>query len=267
MPLTSFTRCMASKRRGAYIKGGSNKQDISPETKELIQQARDPDDLSWQEGPGIQQPVELDLGTEERRRALQYSVPYKGYEAKVDNGVEGIKYWPHEGDNLDTEPPLPVLMVTRVKTLHGEPYWNKYYCRQIGIGIREELNQRVFLPNLPSVGLLLYRIKHLIKITPVTFPQGMPEDFSPDTHGFKLTSRGEFIVTPTKGESLESIAQRAEWMKITNADVSREARKHWDNPYNSPLGNSNYHQDTRWIDKKKGDSEYVKNKANRRKWS
>jgi len=267
MSVTSFTRCMASRRRDGYIQGGSNKQDISQEAKDLIQKARDPDDLSWQEGPGVEKPTELDLRTTERDRALQYLVSYKGYDTKVDNGVEGIKYWPHTGDNVDPEPASPVLMVTRIKRLFGEPYWNKNYCRQIGIGYNENINKRVFLPNLPSVGLLLYRIKHLIKITPITFPQGMPEDFSPDTHGFKLTSQGEFIVTPTKDESVESIAQRAEWMKITRDDVAKEGRRHWDAPFNSPLGNSNYHRDTTWIDKKKADSEYVKNKASRRKWS
>ena len=57
-----------------------------------------------------------------------------------------------------------------------------------------QVGSRVFLPNLPSVCALLYKIKHVVEITPVTFPKGMPDDFHPDTHGFKLTPMGEFIV-------------------------------------------------------------------------
>merc|ERR1719383_790341 len=91
-------------------------------------------------------------------------------------------------------PPSPVLMVSRVKKLYGEPYWIKDYCAQIGLGVDEKCGKMAFLPNTPSVGLLLFKIKHLVKITPVTFPNGMPDDFSPETHGFKLTSKGEFIV-------------------------------------------------------------------------
>ena len=74
-----FSRVTMASGRNHYIKGGSNKQDISPETKKLIKEARDPEDFSWQLGPGIQEPLEVDLTTEERTRALQYKVKYKGH--------------------------------------------------------------------------------------------------------------------------------------------------------------------------------------------
>ena len=103
---------------------------MSQEARELIQRARDPDDLSWQLGEGIQvtikfpvpldisplsilrspdrnvncpfpsdlkpspivqEPLEVDLGTEERTRAMQYEVPYKGYTLKTDVGLDSIK--------------------------------------------------------------------------------------------------------------------------------------------------------------------------------
>ena len=124
-----------------------------------------------------------------------------------------------------------------------------------------------FLPNTPSVGLLLFKIKHVVKITPLTFPNGMPDDFSPDTHGFRLTSTGEFIVTDRPAESTDSIAQRADWMKIDQTMIAREARMHWDKPYASPLGNNNYHQDTRWLDPAKAASQFEKNKPKNKKWS
>jgi hypothetical protein len=42
-----------------------------------VERARDPDDLRWQLGHGIQPPVELDLRTEERTRAMHYEVRHQ----------------------------------------------------------------------------------------------------------------------------------------------------------------------------------------------
>lgn len=68
-----FSRCMAS-GRGHYIKGGSNKQDIPSETRKLIENAKDPDDYSWQPGPAIGEEHVVDLTTEEKTRATAYKV-------------------------------------------------------------------------------------------------------------------------------------------------------------------------------------------------
>jgi len=247
---------------------------VSPETKQLLKEAKDPDDMSWQLGYGIKEPLEVDLTTEERTRAMQYKVKYKGWR-KVNSGEEKVKYYPYEGEEIPETPPSPVLMVQRIQPLRikkhghitGSPYWIKDYCEQIGLGIREDSNKLVFLPNTPSVGFLLFKIKHLVKITPVTFPNGMPDDFSTDTHGYKLTSKGEFIVTDRPGESFDSIARRADWMKIDSKTIMKEARHHWQKAYNSPLGNSNYHKDTRYVDPAKAASQYEKIKPKNTKWS
>jgi len=241
----------------------------------LMANARDPMDMSSQLGHGVEEPLTLDLTTEERTRALQYEVPYKGYASKVNNGVDVLKYYPHTGEDLPlaSSPPSPVLMVTKIKKLKGEPYWIKLYCEQIGLGGRQghgrtgvdRVGDRVFLPNLPSVCMLLYRIKHVIDIQPVTFPNGMPDDFDPETHGFKLTHRGEFIVEGPPVESDASLASRAEWMKIDKEHIDKEARKHWDKPFNSPLGNSNYAVNTGMLRPSKADPEFVKNQ--KKKWS
>jgi len=246
--LLSTSQSLAVRGRNRIVAGASNPQDLSQEARALIEQAHDPDDLSWQPGHGIGQPITLDVSTEERTRALQYEVPYKGYAANVDNGNDVIQYWPHQGEELLDEPPSPVLMVTKVKTLNKEQHWVKSACEQIGLGAWKpkgssgKVGSRVFLPNLPSVCALLYRIKHVVEITPVTFPKGMPDDFHPDTHGFRLTPTGEFIVEGPPAESLSSVAARADWMKLTEKDIKKEARRHWDSPWGTPLGNQNYHR-------------------------
>ena len=37
------------------------------------------------------------------------------------------------------------------------------------------------------------QIKHLVTITPVTFPNGIPDDFEPDKYGYKLKSKYVFL--------------------------------------------------------------------------
>ena len=116
--------------RNHYIKGGSNEQDISPETKKLIREAKDPEDFSWQLGHGIKEPLEVDLTTEERKRAMQYKVKYKGH--RVMGGEDKVKYFPLEGEQIPDEPPSPVIMVCKMKSGQGQPYWIKDYLHQIG---------------------------------------------------------------------------------------------------------------------------------------
>jgi len=249
--------------RNFYIRGASNKQEISEETKELLKNARNPEDHSWKLGPGVREAVTMDPTTLERKRALQYTVPYLG--EAINDGEDVVKYYPHEGEELPSDPPSPVLMVKRVKSLYGEPWFNKNYLQQIGLGEKENLKKISILPNIPSVSLMLFKVKHLIEIKPVTFPNGMPDDFDPETHGYKLKPNGEFIVHPSLRVEPEALMAHADYMKVEREHIKRVAAAEWDRPFNSPLGHSNYHADTRWRDPEKADSQYVKN--TRKKWS
>ena len=259
-----FSRCMAS-GRNVYIKGGSNKQDIPSETKKLIQNARDPDDYSWQLGYGIQEAREVDLTTPEKTRATQYKVKYKGHRI-LGGGEDKIKYFPHAGEELPNEPPSPVLMVEKLKAEKGQPYWIKDYLQQVGLGSFYKPGHKAFLPNTPSVGMILIRIKHMVKITPLTFPNGIPDDFDPNTHGYSLSATGEFTITDVPKETPESIAARAHWMKIDYETINKYHRQQWRRPHGTPLGNNNYYMDSKWQDQGKAASTYEKNKPKNRKW-
>jgi len=260
-----ISRCMAS-GRNIYVKGGSNKQDIPSETKKLIENARDPDDYSWQLGPGICEPKEVDLTTTERKRATQYKIKYKGN--KSSTGNEKVVYYPHAGEQIPDENPSPVLMVEKMQASKGQPYFIKDYLIQIGLGHMEPIGKKVFLPNTPSVGMLLYRMKHIVKITPLKFPNGIPENFDPNIHGFHLSPDGKFTITEHQtGESVESLSARADWMKIENHQILVHHKRQYNRSWSSPLGNYNYAQDTRWQDPGKAASTYEKNKPKNRKWT
>jgi len=252
-----------AKGRNHFLKGASSKQDISDETKDLLKNARNPEDKSWKLGHGIQEPLVMDPTTPERKRATQYIVKYRG--ENINDGDDLVKYYPHAGEEIPTINPSPVLMVKRVKDFRGETWFNKDFCEQIGLGNKEKLSKFVFLPNIPSVSSMLFKIKHIIEIKPITFPNGIPDDFDPDKHGYKLKSNGEFVVHPSLKVDLKEMTKDADWMKLSSEDISREGRKHWKAPYTSVLGDSHYHKDTRWRDNSKADSQYVKNQ--RTKWS
>jgi len=253
--------------RNYYLRGASNVQDISPETKKLLVNKRDPDDLRWQHGPGIQEPLEMDPATKERRRAMQYIIPYFG--SRINDSEDKVKYYPHAGEEIPDDPPSPVLMVRRVKTVRGEPWYNKNYCIQLGLYNKREIHAQtseyVFLANIPSVSLVLFKIKHLIEIIPVTFPNGMPDDFDTSKYGYRLTPNGEFLVFDDLVDDPEEIEKSAEWIKMSPQMVRELQYRNWQSPWKTILGHDNYLTDTRWRDNEKAANQYEKNK--KLKWS
>ena len=153
-----------------------------------------------------------------------FQLKYHGNRAY--GGEDKIKYWTHKGEQIPDDPPSPVLMVQKLKLNRGQPYWIKDYMRQIGLNHSQRREDvvgiKVFLPNTPSVCMILQRVKHMVKITPLTFPNGIPDDFDPATHGYKLSATGEFAITDRPLETTESIAARAHWMKIDEEVVRSE---------------------------------------------
>lgn len=81
--------------------------------------------------------------------------------------------------------PSKVFAVKRIRSLYGCPHWEKKMMRELGL-----LNAGfVIVKNTPTVNSKLYKVKHLVEITPVTTPYGMPD--KPE-NGF-LKENGEFI--------------------------------------------------------------------------
>ena len=50
----------------------------------------------------------------------------------INDGDDKVKYYPHSGEQIPEIKPSPVLMVKRIKSLSGEPWFNKEYCLQLG---------------------------------------------------------------------------------------------------------------------------------------
>jgi large subunit ribosomal protein L30 len=77
----------------------------------------------------------------------------------------------------------------------------------------------VIVKNSENNNEMLRRVKHLIKIVPITFPNGLPQDESDYPHTL-LKETGEFVVKPRVEGQI--VSEKPEWsLKIETK------KKHW----------------------------------------
>lgn len=252
-PYEQFHRKMAS-GRNHFVSKGSKKSGITEEVRDLIRNVKHAENIDeWSKGVDIGEPVKV--------RAWRPNL-----DEDIDNDQHfDMQYYPHKGEentglwaerSKDGYVPPSVLIVERTKTTRGQPWYHKEILERLGLGYNTSTGKRVAVPNMSFYSSKLYQVKHLIKITPVTFPHGLPsrEDFDPTMA--KITVDGKFLYHPKIKEEnmkIESGSTHANRLKIKDATYKNDAHNHWINPYNSPLGNSNYNRDTTFFNPEKKD--------------
>lgn len=93
---------------------------------------------------------------------------------------------PKDGSNYQ---PAMLHLVTLIKQIKGRPYWEKNILKEFKLD--GKLHNGVILKNTPLINNKLWKIKHMIRIRPITFPDGLPPDG--DITGTVLKQTGEFI--------------------------------------------------------------------------
>lgn len=71
--------------------------------------------------------------------------------------------------------PSPVHLVWRTHQIRLRPWWEKVVLRKLGLHYQKEY-ERVLVPNTPHYNRLLWEVKHLIRMKPLTFPDGLPTE-------------------------------------------------------------------------------------------
>lgn len=71
--------------------------------------------------------------------------------------------------------PSPIHMVWRAQLLQGRPWYEKVIMRRLGLH-SEDAFERVLIPNTPHYNKLLAEVRHLIRMKPLTFPDGLPTE-------------------------------------------------------------------------------------------
>ncbi|XP_061184741.1 uncharacterized protein LOC133192744 [Saccostrea echinata] len=114
--------------------------------------------------------------------------------------------------------PSPLHLVKRIKPLHvfGRPKKEKTMLEKIGftskLGSKNAPNA-VIVKNTPTINNQLMLIKHLVTVTPITFPYGYPESEADFEH-CRLNDNGEFIfvkdITPKEEQQMLPMEPKTE---------------------------------------------------------
>jgi len=99
----------------------------------------------------------------------------------------GFTYFPrHPGQQDPPVEPAKLFLVKKIRSLYGCPFWEKKWMIDLHL---DKPRSVAIIKNTPRNNARLYRVKHLVEITPITTPQGLPD--SPE-NGF-LKENGEFV--------------------------------------------------------------------------
>ena len=136
----------------------------------------------------------------------------------------------HVDPPLD-QPVAKMFRVQRIKPVKGNPYWEKRILKDLGLDGKQ--GEFTVVKNIPENNARLWKVKHLLKIDPITFPYGEPT--SNDVKHTIVKENGECLVTKEIG----AIAERCEARELFDAQPKRlntellkkDARAKWTNPW------------------------------------
>ena len=80
--------------------------------------------------------------------------------------------------------------------------------------------------NTPTMNAMLYRVKHLIEMKPITFPYGKPKDLKDgylDDHGRFIT----YNLLPSNLEKAEEDAKQLKEKSVDGATLKRRLQDKW----------------------------------------
>nr|CAG4638776.1 EOG090X0EYV [Cyclestheria hislopi] len=132
-----------------------------------------------------------------------------------DGGIKyiGFTYYPRfPGQEDPPYTPSKVHMVEKIRCLKKKPYWEKNIMKELGLDGKRSII--AIVPNTPDFNSKLWKVKHLVRITPITFPNGLPED---NPNCYQLKENGEVVYIP----SLKSDIQTSEIEAMKPADEKR----------------------------------------------
>lgn len=109
--------------------------------------------------------------------------------------------------------------------MKGLPYWEKDILKQLRLD--GKINEVVILKNIPEINSLLWKVKHVIEITPITFPDGFPKD----NRGTYLKENGELTVkkeiVPCENSLEQTAAFKENPKRLDGTTLRRDARLKW----------------------------------------
>ncbi|OQR73182.1 39S ribosomal protein L30 [Tropilaelaps mercedesae] len=141
-------------------------------------------------------------------------------------------------ENADKIEPPKLFLVERIADTAYRPRWEKEIMELLGLkhtkiekkmNIRKNVGAYVVVKNTPKMCRILWRVKHLIRVKPITFPDGLP---TPGVFtGTYLGRDGVF----RKDASFEVDSQRLlvdpkfQKVKLTGPEIAKPMHLRWMN--------------------------------------
>ncbi|CAH1400901.1 unnamed protein product [Nezara viridula] len=146
---------------------------------------------------------------------------------------ETYTYYPRPGEEKDPPyEPTKLLMVQRIRPFRGNPKNHKKILYRIGLD--GKCGEIAIVKNIPEICSMLYKIKHIIKVTPIRTPNGLPE--SDDLGAGYLKPNGEFIVSKRLNPDPERLRLTEEFQtdpaRLDADTLIKDTRMKWINPWN-----------------------------------
>lgn len=141
--------------------------------------------------------------------------------------INNISYYPRDPATFEV-PKIEaskLFLVQKIKPIKGNPYWERRILRALGLFEK----QLVIVKNIPEMNQRLWKVKHLVHITPITFPYGEPtqEDIN---HTF-LKENGECLVTKKIEVPTQRIQASEEFEKdpvrLDRDTIRKDLRHKW----------------------------------------
>ncbi|KAK9886413.1 hypothetical protein WA026_016692 [Henosepilachna vigintioctopunctata] len=136
----------------------------------------------------------------------------------------GFKYYPRRPDFKDPPyEPTKLFRVQRIKPLKGTPYFEREILKLFKLD--GKISDVAILKNIPENNNKLWKIKHLVEIKPITFPNGFPTSIE----GTYLKENGELSVTHSISEEKLKLSQefKESIIKMDGDTLRRDSRKKW----------------------------------------
>ncbi|XP_034246537.1 39S ribosomal protein L30, mitochondrial [Thrips palmi] len=141
----------------------------------------------------------------QRKHEYEFLTNKNPYPDAPSVATGALRYYPRDPDTYQDPPyePTKLLMVQRVKPMKGQPHWDRKVLTRLGLDAIDD-DHIVILKNTEYICEDLWKVKHLVKVTPITFPNGEPTE--EDIERTVLTPQGEMIV----GDAVRPDPQRVE---------------------------------------------------------
>ncbi|KAE8744762.1 hypothetical protein FOCC_FOCC008578 [Frankliniella occidentalis] len=140
-----------------------------------------------------------------------------------------LKYYPRDPNYKD--PPIvpsKLFMVERVKPMKGQPWWDKEVLTRLGLDSDEKYHV-VILKNHQNICEDLWKVKHLVKITPISFPNGEPTE--EDIERTLLTGDGQMIVSDAVKPDPKRVKGQEDFLKdplrLDGRTLGDNSRQKW----------------------------------------